>query len=84
MSDPKQISNIFNDYVSTLGSKIEQKMPFVQENFQDYFNKESQRLLLINSNKFEEEKLIVALDLTKSIGPNGIPIFILKILGHQN
>ena len=35
----KKIANIFNDHFSTVGSKIEQKIPFNPGNLQDYFNK---------------------------------------------
>ena len=48
--DPKKIPNIFNDHFSTLGSKIEQKIPFELGNYKDYFNnKDKNGNLFINS-----------------------------------
>ena len=87
ISNPKKVSNIFNDHFSTIGSKIEQKIPFQQGNFKDYLNrKDSNNKLIINSenNSFflfptdpeEVKKLIDALDIKKSTGPNGIPVYI--------
>ena len=91
VSDPKKISSTFNDYFSTIGSKIEQKIPFVPGNFKDYFNKrDKDGKLVINSHNFsffltptvpgELVKLIDDLDMKKSTGPNSIPVFILKLL----
>ena len=79
-----------NNHFSTIGSKIEQKIPFTPGNFKDYFNKkDSNGKLIINSaNSFfltptvpgEVETIIDALDTKESTGPNSVPIFILKIL----
>ena len=90
VSDPKKISNTFNDYFSTIGSKIERKIPFVPGNFKDYFNKKDKngKLIINSANSLfliptvpgEVEKIIDALDIKKSTGPNSIPVFILKIL----
>ena len=89
ISDPRKISNIFNDHFSTIGSKIEQKIPVVPGNYSDYFNKKDKdgNLIFNSPNTFflsptvpsEVEKLIDALNIKKSTGPNSIPVFILKI-----
>ena len=75
--NPKKISNIFNDHFSTLGSKIEQKIPFELGNYKNYFNKKDKNgNLFINSansfflsptNPSEIEKIINDLDIKKSI-----------------
>ena len=39
INDPNKISNIFNDHFSTIGKKIERKIPFTPGNFYDYLNK---------------------------------------------
>ena len=91
ISDPKKISKLFNHHFATIGSKIEQKILPAEGNFKDYFNKkDSEGNLIINpvnSSFFlaptvpgEVEKLIDALDSTKSTGPNSVPVFILKSL----
>ena len=79
-----------NNHFSTIGSKIEQKIPFNPGNFKDYFiKKDSNGELIINSaNSFfftptvpgKVKTIIDALDTKKSTGPNSVPIFILKIL----
>ena len=88
VSDPKKVSNTFNDHFSTIGSKIEQKIPFAPGNVQDYFNKKDKdgKLIINSANSFfltptvpgEVEKIIVTLDIKKSTGPNSIPVFIFK------
>ena len=50
VSDHKKISNIFNDYFSTLGPNIAQKIPCIPGSFKDYFNKRNKNgKLIINS-----------------------------------
>ena len=80
---------MFNNHFSTIGSKIEQKIPIVPGSYKDYFNKKdiNGNLLFNSPHSFflaptapsEVEKLIDALDIKKSTGPNSIPIFLLKI-----
>jgi len=86
VTDRKKIANTFNNHFSTLGAKIEQKIPFTQGNVYEYFNKkDSNGNLIINSPNSlflvptvpgEVEKLIDALDSKKSSGPNSVPVFI--------
>ena len=91
VSDPKIISNVFNYYFSTIGPEIERKIPTVPGNFKEYFSckdKNGNQLINPSNSSFfllpavpcEIEKLIDALDVKKSTGPNSIPVFILKIL----
>ena len=89
ISDPRKITNMFNNHFSTIGSKIEQKIPIVPGSYKEYFNKKdiNGNLLFNSPHSFflaptapsEVEKLIDALDIKKSTGPNSIPIFLLKI-----
>ena len=91
ISDPKIISNVFNGYFSSIGPKIERKIPIVPGSFKEYFEiKDVSGKSLINPSNAsfflsptvpaEIEKLIDALEIKKSTGPNSIPVFILKIL----
>ena len=52
--DLKKISNTFNDYFSTIGSKIEQKIIFTPGNFKDYFKKKDKygKLMINTSSSF--------------------------------
>ena len=90
ISDPLKISNIFNDHFSTVGEKVQQKIPVDSTgNFKDYLNKrDNNGRLFINPDGCsfflsptvpgEITKIIDALDHTKSAGPNGIPVLLLK------
>ena len=89
ISDSKKIASIFNNHFSTIGSKIEQGIPFHPGNFKDYLNKKDKnRKLFVNSTNTsfflsptipkEVEKIIDVLDVNKSTGLNSVPIFRLK------
>ena len=89
ISDSKKIASIFNNHFSTIGSKIEQGIPFHPGNFKDYLNKKDKNgKLFVNSTNTsfflsptmprEVEKIIDAPDVKKSTGPNSVPIFLLK------
>ena len=90
IADPEKIVNTFNNYFSTIGSKIEQKIPVIPGNFKDYFNKKDKdgNLIINSSNSSfflaptvpeEVDKLIDQLNINKSAGPNSMQVFILKI-----
>ena len=90
ISDSKAVSDIFNNHFATIGSKIEQRIPLQSGNYKDYLNKKDRNNKLIinfDNNLFslyptdtvEVGKIIDALDIKKSTGPNGVPVFILKI-----
>ena len=91
VSNPKIISNIFNNYFSTIGHGIERKIPNVPGSFEDYLIKKRRtgsclliRQILLYSFLpmflVKSKKLIDSLDTKKSTGPNSIPGFILKTL----
>ena len=71
INDQLLIANKFNDYFSTIGSVIKNKLPNTNGN---------NPLFLSPTNSSEIEKIINSLDANKSTGPNSIPVFILKIL----
>ena len=88
LSDPNVLSNIFNEYFSTLGSKVQEKIPPVKGSFEAYLKKKSDDKLIINPDGRvfflspcllrAISDIIVKLDENKSTGPNGIPVFLLK------
>ena len=89
ISDPRKIVNVFNDHFSTIGTKVQQKIPVEHGNFEDYLNRRDKNgKLYINpdGNSFflgptvpgEISKIIDSLDSSKSTGPNAIPVFLLK------
>ena len=91
INDPKKIVNIFNDHFSTIGEKVQQKIPTVNSgSYRDYLNKRDQNgKLYINPEGVnfylsptapgEIIEIINALEVNKSSGPNGIPVFLLKM-----
>ena len=90
ISDPSVIGNIFNDHFSTLGAKVQQKIPDIDGDFREYLRKKDKfNKAVINPDDHtfflsptlpsEIEKIIDKLNLSKSTGPNGIPVFILKL-----
>ena len=89
ISDSRKISQIFNNYFSTIGPEIAQKIPNVPGDYRYYFNKKDKdgKLFINPSNSSffleptvpkEIEKLIDALDNKKYFKPNSIPVFIFK------
>ena len=93
ISDPNIIGNIFNDHFSTLGAKVQQKIPNEEGDFRDYLKrKDKHGRAVINPDDHtfflsptlpdEIEKIIDKLNPSKSTGPNGIPIFLLKAFKH--
>ena len=90
ISDPKIIGNIFNDHFSTLGVKVQQKIPHEEGDFREYLKKrgrDDKAIINPNDHSFflsptipdEIEKIIEKLNPSKSTGPNGIPVFIMKL-----
>ena len=90
ISDPTKIANIFNDHFSSLGSKVQQKIPNQAGDYRSYFRKrrndgkpcinpDGSSFFLSPTVPEEIAKIIDALDISKSTGPNGIPVFLLKM-----
>ncbi len=89
LSDSLKIANIFNDHYSTLGAKVQQKIPTQEGDFNFYLDKRDKNgKRFINPEGFtfyltpvgpsEVDKLIDELNIKKSTGPFGIPVFLLK------
>ena len=90
ISDPNAIGNIFNDHFASLGAKVQQKIPHADGDFREYLTKKNKlNKVIINPDDHtfflsptqpdEIEKIIDKLNPSKSTGPNGIPVFILKL-----
>ena len=89
INDPMKISNVFNDYFSTLGSNIQQKIPNQEGNYKYYLDKRDKNgkrfinpdgctFYLSPVDPLEIDKLIDELDSKKSSGPFGVPVSLLK------
>ena len=82
IKDPQKISTIFNNYFATVGTNIDRTIPESKQNFRNYlkFIKFDKTFFLLPTIPDEISKIIDALDNKKSVGPNSIPVFILKSL----
>ena len=89
ISDPTKIANIFNDHYSTIGEKVQQKIPNQTGDYRSYLRKlghDGKPCINPHGSSFylgptvppEIAKIIDGLDIHKSTGPYGIPIFLLK------
>ena len=89
ISDPKKVANTFNMHFSTLGSNVQKKIPVEAGSFKDFLtkrNKDGKLHINPNGHTFflgptvpEEVFFIInSLNQSKSSGPNGIPVFIIK------
>ena len=89
ITDPKKIANIFNDHFSTVGSKVDMKIPRVPGSYKTYLSKKdlNDKPFLDPPDSFfltpvipsEVEKIIDSLDLKKSTGPMSLPSYLFKI-----
>ena len=88
-SDSQNIANIFNDHYATLGLNVQQKIPTQEGDYNFYLDKrdkDGRRFINPDGCTFylspagpgEVEKIIDELNINKSIGPFGVPVFLLK------
>ena len=81
VSDQYKIANLFNDYFVKIGSSVEQKIPNTDKDFNEYLTnlKIDKTFFLSPTDKNEIMDIIKLFDINKSLGPNSIPIYILKV-----
>ena len=79
ISNPMEISNIFNNYFSSIASKTK-----LNVSFSDILKNRSNISFFVSpTDKTEIENVISSLDSNKSVGPNSIPSKILKLLKND-
>ena len=85
VSNPKKIVNIFNDYFSTIAEKTNSKVRFSNKSFDDEFlqHPNENSFLLRPTSSDEITNLILSLNESKSVGPNGLSTKILKLLKND-
>ena len=81
ITDPKLIADHFNKYFVNVGPTIDNKIPISKHNFTDYLQN-----FTINHSFFltpvipeDIQEIISSFDLNKSLGPNSLSIYIMKI-----
>ena len=84
ISDPLEISIIFNNYFSSIASKAKLNISFSHKHFSDFLKNRSNISFFVNpTDKTEIENVISSLDSNKSVGPNSIHTKILKLLKND-
>ena len=75
------ISNIFNNYFSSIAGKTKLNLSFSHKHFSDFLKNRSNTSFFISpTDKKVIEYIIYSLDSNKLVGLNNIPIEILKLL----
>ena len=83
-SNPLAISNLFNNYFSSIANKTKLNISFSHKHFSDFLKNRSNISLFISpTDKTEIENIISSLDSNKSVGPNSIPTKVLKVLQND-
>ena len=81
-SDPSKMSNIFNDFYVNVAKNITKTIPKTPKSPLDYLsNRTCNSLFLTPVTMTEVKDSISSLDPSKSVGPNSIPIKLLKVIG---
>ena len=81
ISNPMKISNIFNNYFSSIATKTKLDISFSHKHFSDFLkNRSNISFFASPTGKAEIAGVISSLDSNKSVGPNSILTKILKLL----
>ena len=83
-SDPSKMSNIFIDFYVNVANGITKTIPLTPKSPLDYLSDRTRNsLFLAPVTLIEVNDLINILNPSKSVGPNSIPIKLLRIIGHS-
>ena len=81
ISNPMDISDIFNNYFSSIATKTKLNISFSHKHFSDFLKNRSNISFFVSpTDKTEIEDAISSFDSNKSVGPNSILIKLLKLL----
>ena len=83
-SDPSKMSNIFNNFYVNVADGITRTIPLTPKSPLDYLSDRMYNSLFLTPvTLIEVNDLINILNPSKSVGPNSIPIKLLKIIGYS-
>ena len=83
ITDKSSVANAFNDFFSTIATKLSQKVVPTNVTFDAYLNNPNQNSFFVQpTNKKEVAGLINLLNSEKSNGPNSIPTDIIKLISN--
>ena len=84
ISNPTEISDIFNNYFSSIATKTKLNISFSHKHFSDFLKNRSNISFFVSPmDKTEIENVISSLLSNKSVGCNSIPTKILKLLKND-
>ena len=84
ISNPIAISNIFNNYFSSIANNTKHNISFSHKHFSDFLKNRSNISFFVSpTDKKEKENVISSLDSNKSVRPNSIPTKVLKLLKND-
>ena len=84
ITDPTAMSNVFNNYFTSIAGKMKSNIKFSPKHYLDYLsNTNINTIFLTPTDKSEISFIISSLDSHKSSGPNSIPVKILKLLKND-
>ena len=84
ISNPMEISDILNNYFSSIATKTKLNISFSNKHFSDFLNYRSNISFFVSpTDKTEIENAISSLDSNKSVGPNSFPTKILKLFKND-
>ena len=79
-----EISNVFNNYFAAIAEKTKENINPSHKNFSHFLkNRHQNSFFLSPTSKSEILSVISSLNSNKSVGPNSIPIKILKLLKND-
>ena len=82
ISNPMEISNIFNNYFSSIATKTKLNISFSHKHFSDFLKNRSNISFFVSPTD-KTEKVISSLDSNKSVGYNSISTKVLKLLKND-
>ena len=84
ITDPTAMSNVFNNYFTSIAKKTNSNIKFSPKHYTDYLSySNTNTFFLTPTDKNEISLIISSLDSHKSSGPNSIPVKILKLLKND-
>ena len=84
LSNQMEISNIFNNYFSSIVTKMKLNISFSYKHYSDFLKNRSNISFFVSSkDKTKIENVMYSLDSNKSVGPNIIPSKIMKLLKND-
>ena len=82
--NPIAISNIFNNYFSSISNNTKCNISYSHKHFSDFLKNRSNISFFVSpTDKKKIENVISSLDSNKSVGPNSIPTKVLKLLKND-